>query len=178
MDSKYQVVIFSFLFFGICLFLGCQDQKQITSQAIFVEYYAPYKEYTSFKSRDSLLENQLNEALQNYLNHNYQKAFEQFSGILAQNNENQITATFYTALSLIEMPNSTPDQNILIENLFADLHQRGHNPFQEDALWYRSLHQLKVGKKREAIIGFEKLKTMSGKYFEQVNDILEKIPRR
>lgn len=152
--------------------LGCGDQAQLSSQKLYDKYYQPYDQFSSFKSKDSLLENQLNSALGDYLTKNYHAAFEKFSYILAQESENQITATYYTALTLLEMPHSSPDRNILIQNLFNDLIKQDRNPFREGAIWYLALHHLKIGQTQEAVSNLEKLQSPEGRYFANAKTLL------
>lgn len=166
------------LFFSFGLLIACQNKPTHSSQELYNQYYQPFEEFSSFKSKDTLLENQLNKALESYLEKNYHGAFEQFSFILSQGNENQITATFYTALSLLEMKHSTPDQNILLQNLLTDLFEQGRNPFAEDAKWYLALHHLKIGQRKDAITSFERLVSLKGKYEVKAKEILEIIEEK
>ena len=63
------------------LLFACQPQKPLDTE-IFKEFYQPYSNYKSFKSKEPNLERQLNQGLEFYLNNNFVDAFDRFSLIM------------------------------------------------------------------------------------------------
>lgn len=156
------------------LLLGCQENKP-TDDQIFNEYYTPYLEYTSFKSKEATLEKQLNEGLTYYLAQNYEAAFDRFSIILEAYIENQITATFYAALCLIEMEVSSPEQKEIVESLLIDTINQNRNPFIREAEWYLSLFYFKNFDGEKALPLLENLAKTKGTFQVESQAILAKV---
>lgn len=163
-------------YFAILLFLfgaGCAQKP--SGPEIYKTWYQPYLEYQSFQSENEDLEKQLNKGLQLYLKKDYQGAFEVFSSILEIYSDHQITASFYTALCLMEMEVVSPEQKTIVESMFQDVIKQGRNPFVRQAAWYLALFYFKNSDDSAAIPILEVLAHDEGIYKEEAGKLLEKV---
>lgn len=158
----------------IIQWFGCMEEKPSDYQ-IYQEFYAPYSKYTSFESKETTLKKQLNQGLDSYLKSDFESAFNQFSLILEIYMEHQITASFYSALSLMEMKNSSPEQKEIVESLFIDIIKHNRNPFTRQAEWYLALFYFKNFDGDKARPFLENLANSEGEFQSESQAILAKV---
>ncbi len=132
---------------------------------LFAQYYQPSDAVMIVRSGDTETDNNLIQGMQAYDDGDFDRAVKLLNSV----NEN-ITATFYAALSYVELEEFDQAER-KFKNIIAD----GDNLFIDQAEWYSALLKLKTGKKDEARKAFIDISNSNSFYNIKASRILVKL---
>jgi len=133
---------------------------------LFMEYYQASDAVMIVRSGNSKADGSLIQGMQAYDASDYNRAVE----LLNQVDEN-VTATFYTALSYVELK-----KYIEAEKAFQKIIKQGNNLFVDQAEWYSALLKLKIGETEQARLAFIDISNSNSFYNIKASRILVKLP--
>ena len=135
---------------GLWLF---QNNQPSTPQAIFADYFEPYRNPIFTRSGENNQENTWKTATEAYASGDYAKAIDAFRESL--NYEETITylANFYLGLSYLSQDSPQPQEAITaLDQVFTS-----DNDYHQQALWYKALAYLNQNNKSQAILSLKEL---------------------
>ncbi len=133
--------------------------------SLFAQYYQPSDAVMIVRSGDTETDNNLIQGMQAYDDGDFARAVKLLNSV----NEN-ITATFYAALSYVELEDFDK-----AEQKFKSIIADGDNLFIDQAEWYSALLKLKTGKKDEARKAFIDISNSNSFYNIKASRILVKL---
>ncbi len=136
---------------------------------LYNQFYEPYETYTWVRSAEKGSMDMIGQALENYENNNYEKAWKLFSQVLHSNKDN-LMASFYGAIAGMETGRHQ-ESITLLKNII----KRGQSLVYQQAKWYLGLCYLKTGQNQEAKSVFISLGQESTYYKAKVKEILKNI---
>jgi FimV-like protein len=138
------------------------------SVELYDQYYQSYPNVVAPTVRGESTTDLKSQAFYEYDSGNYQKSYELFSQLYA--NDKDDYALFYSSLSLIEL--DKPQEAIALMNQFDTNKNNGFTPYFK---WYKALSYLKVGEKEKATELLQSLSESQNPQQEQAQKLLKEL---
>lgn len=166
--AKYVAAAMVALFIAVGSILY-MNNKTMTSQEIYQEFYEPYNAGFNLRSADAGVSEELRMAMTKYQEKDFQEALVLFEKILDQD-ASRVGLKLYSGISHMEL-----EQYKKANENFSAIIDENYALYMEQAEWYLAFCYLMTGDNENAHEAFEAIAQSDSHYSKQANKILKRL---